>query len=90
MMYEVTMQKNLMLNDQQAGHIVGQVLMKDFEFVCQSINALKQKRDLKPHEGEDLIHDLQIRDAMTTLIKYYLTYKEYTEFFELQRVYGNV
>lgn len=89
-MYNVTMQKNMDLNHEQAGSIVAQVLMSDFEFISKEVTELLHKRDLKPYEYEDLQNNKEMRDAMKTLLRYYLTHNEHTEFFELQRVYGNV
>ena len=89
-MYNVTMQKNMDLNHEQAGSIVAQVLMSDFEFISKEVTELLHKRDLKPYEYEDLQNNKEMRDAMKTLLRYYLTHNEQIEFFELQRVYGNV
>jgi hypothetical protein len=39
---------------------------------------------------EDLKRNLEIQEAMKTLLSYYMTKSDYNEFMELQRVYGNV
>lgn len=88
-MYNVTMQKNVDLDQEQASNLVGQVLKEDFEFITKEINSYGLK-SLLPFQAEDLRRNLEIRAAMKVLLTYYLTYKEHTEFFELQRVYGNV
>ena len=88
-MYNVTMQKQVDLDHNQAANLVGQVLKEDFEFITQEINSYGLN-SLRPYEVEDLTRSLEVRAAMKVLLTYYLTHKEHTEFFELQRVYGNV
>jgi hypothetical protein len=83
------MQKQVDLDHNQAASLVGQVLKEDFEFITQEINSYGLK-SLRPYEVEDLTRSLEVRAAMKVLLTYYLTHKEHTEFFELQRVYGNV
>jgi len=88
-MYNVTMQKNVDLDHQQAASLVGQVLKEDFVFITKEINETGLKT-LLPHQVIDLQRSLEVRAAMKVLLTYYLTYEEYTEFFEIQRMYGNV
>jgi hypothetical protein len=83
------MQKQVDLDHNQAANLVGQVLKEDFEFITQEINSYGLN-SLRPYEVEDLTRSLEVRAAMKVLLTYYLTHKEHTEFFELQRVYGNV
>jgi len=78
------------LNHEQAGSIVAQVLKEDFEFISKEVAEMSFKRNLKPHEYEDLRNNIEMRDAMKSLLRYYMTHRDYTEFMELQRVYGNV
>lgn len=89
-MYNVTLMKNAELNHEQAGSIVAQVLMSDFQFISKEVNELLHKKDLKRHEMEDLTNNMEMRDAMKSLLRYYLTHNDYVEFMEIQRVYGNV
>lgn len=89
-MYNVTLLKNAELNHEQAGSIVAQVLMSDFQFISKEVNELLHKKDLKRHEMEDLTNNMEMRDAMKSLLRYYLTHNDYVEFMEIQRVYGNV
>jgi hypothetical protein len=79
------------LNHEQAGSLVAQVLKEDFEFISKEVAELIHKRDkLERHQMEDLSNNVEMRDAMKSLLRYYLTHNDYTEFMELQRVYGNV
>jgi hypothetical protein len=89
-MYNVTLQNHVALNHEQAGSLVAQVLKEDFEFISKEVNELMRKQGLKPHECEDVANNIEMRDAMKSLLRYYLTHNDYTEFMELQRVYGNV
>ena len=79
-----------MVDDEEAGALVGQVLKQDFEFICDSIDSLRRKGELKKFECEDLSMDFEVKAAMKVLLRYYLTHDDYNEFMELQRVYGNV
>lgn len=88
-MYNVTIQKNVDLGHDEAASLVGQVLKEDFEFITKEINSMEVKT-LLPFQAEDLRRSLEVRAAMKVLLTYYLTHREHTEFFELQRVYGNV
>lgn len=89
-MYNVTVSKNLELDQEQASNLVGEVLKEDFVFISQEVRSLQRKPDLKPHEAIDLQRSIEVRNAMKVLLTYYLTHNEHTEYFELQRVYGNV
>lgn len=90
-MYNVTVKRNMDLDFEDAGDLVAQVLQADFEFISKEINELKAKwNTLKPHEVHDWNRNMEVRDAMKTLMSYYMTKRSYDEFMELQRVYGNV
>ena len=89
-MYKVTIQKNVDLGPDEAESLVAQVLKEDFEFISKEVAELRFKRNLKPHEYEDLRNNIEMRDAMKSLLRYYMTHRDYTEFMELKRVYGNV
>ena len=78
---------------EEAQNLVAQVLQEDFDFISKEINELRSKAYngyLRSYEAEDLSHNLDVRDAMKTLMQYYMTRNDYNEFMELQRVYGNV
>lgn len=89
-MYNVTVRKNMELDLVEAGNVVAQVLQEDFEFISKEINELQSRNDLKPFEAVDLANNIEIRHAMKTLLRYYMVHGDYTEFMELQRVYGHV
>lgn len=90
-MYSVSVKRNMELDHEAAGDLVAQVLQEDFEFVCKEIHGLKRKiGSLKDFEIEDFKNIATVHDAMKVLLGYYLTKRDYDEFMELQRVYGNV
>jgi len=88
-MYTLKHTKSVEVDLEEAGNLVAQVLQEDYEFVSDSINKLKFKNNLKPYEAEDLARDLEIRNAMKTLLSYYMVKDEYDKFMEIQRCYGN-
>ena len=88
-MYNVSVRKNMEIDLDDAGNLVAQVLQEDFDFISKDIIDLKSK-SLKSYEMEDLKRNLEIQEAMKTLLSYYMTKRDYDEFMELQRVYGNV
>lgn len=89
-MYTVKHSAELDLNMVEAENLVAQILQEDFEFISQDINELRSKSDLKPYEGVDLARNIEVREAMKTLMQYYMVRDKYLEFMEMQRVYGNV
>ena len=90
-MYNVTMQKKIEIDQNEAGRLVGEILKSDFEFVAKEINEMHGKlHSLKAYERQDLIDTMDIFDAMKALLRYYLTHDDYSTFMELQRAYGNV
>lgn len=88
-MYNVTVKKNMEIDLDDAGNLVAQILKEDFDFISKDIIELKSK-SLKSFEMEDLKRNLEIQEAMKTLLSYYMTKSDYNEFMELQRIYGNV
>lgn len=89
-MYNVSVRKNMEIDLDDAGNLVAQVLQEDFDFLSKEIVELKSKRDIKSFEAEDLKRNIEVRDAMKVILSYYMTKRDYNEFMELQRVYGNV
>lgn len=90
-MYTVTMKKNIEIDEVEAGSFVAEVLKSDFEFIAKEVNELHFRlHTLKEYERQDLLYNMEIYDAMKTLLRYYMTLKEYNEFMEIQRCYGNV
>lgn len=89
-MYNVTVKRNMEIDLDDAGNLVAQVLQEDFDFISKDIIELKSKRNITPVEAEDLMNNVQVHEAMKILLSYYMVKRDYNEFMELQRVYGNV
>lgn len=90
MTYEVSVRKNMEIGHEEAADILAQILQVDFDFISKEINEMKNKAAWMPHEIHDWNRNMEVRDAMKTLLSYYMTKRSYDEFMELQRVYGNV
>lgn len=89
-MYSVNVTRPMEIEVGEAGNIVAQVLMDDFQSICEDIRNLRLKPNLRSFEAEDLANDIEMRDAMKTLLRYYMLQSDYAEFMEIQRIYGNV
>lgn len=89
-MYNVSVKRDMEINLEDAGNLVAQILQEDFDFISKEINELDRKINKLPHEVEDQFNNLEVRAAMKRLLRYYMTKRDYDEFMELQRVYGNV
>lgn len=90
-MYNVSVKRNMEIDLEDAGNLIAQILQEDFDFISKEINELKYNiGTLKSYEIEDLKRDIDIQNAMNVLLGYYMTKRDYDEFMELQRVYGNV
>jgi hypothetical protein len=76
---------------EEAQNLVAQILQTDFDFICKEINELNRKNvNWTNVDRQDWNDSTEVRDAMKTLMRYYMTHDDYNEFMELQRVYGNV
>ena len=90
-MYRLSQKTEVEVDAEAAGHLVAQVLMHDFDSLSRDIVGAQYKlTTLKPYEVEDLKDNIEMRDAMKTLLRYYMTHRDYEDFMELQRCYGNV
>ena len=89
-MYNVSVRKNMELDFEDAGNLVAQVLQEDFDFISKEINEMKNSRQFSEVQVQDWNNSIEVRDAMKTLMRYYMTKQDYDQFMELQRVYGNV
>jgi hypothetical protein len=83
--------KSIEVDPVEAGNFVAQVLQEDFEFISKEINEMRgYMGSWTSAQTHDWNNNMEVRDAMKTLMRYYMTHKEYKEFMELQRCYGNV
>ena len=89
-MYNVSVRKNMEIDLDDAGNFVAQVLQEDFDFISKEINEMKKIRQFSDVQVQDWNNNIEVRDAMKILLRYYMVKSDYDEFMELQRVYGNV
>ena len=89
-MFKVKHETELELSFEQAGKLVSEVLMEDFDFLSKEILEGRAKARPSAVDMEDLLNAMDTRDAMQRVLKYYLKHDDYLQFMELQRVYGNV
>ena len=89
-MYNVSVKRDMELDFEDAGNLVAQILQVDFDFISKEINEMKRIPHFSDVQVEDWNNNVEVRDAMKTLMRYYMVKSDYDEFMELQRVYGNV
>ena len=90
-MYRLTQNIEVEVDSEAAGKLVAQVLMQDFDSLSRDIVGHQYRlTTLTSAEVQDLADNIEMRDAMKTLLRYYLKHEDYVDFMELQRVYGNV
>lgn len=93
MLVNVTMEQEIDLDMEAAGNVVANVLMEDFEYISKDINTWMRQLgspNCPPYVAQDLADSIEMRNAMQTLLRYYLNMDDYRDFMETQRVYGNV
>lgn len=85
--------REIEIDIEEAQNLVAQVLQEDFDFLSKEINQAKHNHmlsNMSRVEIEDWQNSMEVREAMKTLMRYYMTRNDYNEFMEIQRVYGNV
>jgi hypothetical protein len=48
------------------------ILIQDYQGLCQDINRLESAKELKEYQRQDLDHNYRYRNAMETLLEYYV------------------
>lgn len=89
-MYRLSQKTEVEVDAEAASKLVAQVLQADFDFISKEINEMKKIVHFSEVQVEDWNNNIEVRDAMKTLMRYYMIKSDYDEFMELQRVYGNV
>jgi hypothetical protein len=83
--------REIEIDIEEAQNLVAQVLKEDFDFLSKEINEMKYNLGtMNGIQVQDWNNSMEVRDAMKTLMRYYMTRNDYNEFMELQRIYGNV
>jgi hypothetical protein len=65
---------------EQAEEVVVQVLKDDYDRLNDSIMRLRMKDHLENYQKEDLSRDVEVRDAVRTLLSYYMVNTDYQMF----------
>lgn len=68
---------NLKIGEDTADLLIRDVLVQDFQRINSSIDKLRARlNELKPFELEDLDADIEVRDALIVMLRYYLPLDE--------------
>ena len=74
------MSKKLVYVEAEAfDEVVRQTLKDDYRGLCEEVRRLERKQNLQPHEKEDLQDSRKWRDALETMLSYYLMHNEAQE-----------
>lgn len=84
MMYDVS------IAPEEADNLVAKILMETFENLSRGILSLRHKPNLSRVDAEDLANDIEIREGIKVVLKYFMVDDDYQDFIEMQRVYGYV
>lgn len=82
------------IEDEAGRGLLVDILKDDYEFISEEIKELAGQMKSGGKVSEIVVKDFNnafdVRDAIDTLLAYYMVHEDYVEFKELQRVYGNV
>jgi hypothetical protein len=68
-----------------ADNILKQNLLERYRVLCKNIEELKAKESLKFYQIADLKDYKRYRDAIKTVLRYYMTKKEFEEEFAITK-----
>lgn len=60
------------LNDEAVDGLIKSLLIQDYKGLCSDINNLESAKELRDYQKEDLEHNYRYRNAMETLLEYYV------------------
>jgi hypothetical protein len=60
------------LNNEAVDGIIKSLLVQDYKGLCSDINNLESAETLQDYQKEDLEHNYRYRNAMETLLEYYV------------------
>ena len=84
------MMYDLSIAPEEADNLVAKILMETFENLSRGILSLRHKPNLSRVDAEDLANDIEIREGIKVVLKYFMVDDDYQDFIEMQRVYGYV
>jgi len=60
------------LTSEAVDGLMQSILLQDYQGLCQDIDRLETAKELARHQREDLEHNYRYRNAMETLLEYYV------------------
>ena len=60
------------LTSEAVDGLMQSILLQDYQGLCTDINRLETAKELAKYQREDLDHNYRYRDAMETLLEYYV------------------
>jgi hypothetical protein len=60
------------LNNEALDGIVKSILIQDYKNLCSDIDNLESTKELPSYKREDLEHNYRYRNAMETLLEFYV------------------
>jgi hypothetical protein len=60
------------LNDEAVDGLIKSLLIQDYKGLCSDIDNLESAKKLRDYQKEDLEHNYRYRNAMETLLEYYV------------------
>ena len=60
------------LNDEAVDGLIKSLLIQDYKGLCSDIDNLESAKELRDYQKQDLEHNYRYRNAMETLLEYYV------------------
>jgi hypothetical protein len=60
------------LTNEAVDGLMHSILLQDYQGLCADINRLETTKELAKYQREDLEHNYRYRNAMETLLEYYV------------------
>ncbi len=60
------------LTNEAVDGLMQSILMQDYQGLCEDINRLECSKELRDHQKQDLEHNYRYKNAMETLMEYYV------------------
>ena len=60
------------LNNEAVDGIIKSILVQDYKGLCEDIDKLEKSKKLDEYQKQDLEHNYRYRNAMETLMEYYV------------------
>jgi hypothetical protein len=60
------------LNNEAVDGLIKSLLIQDYKGLCSDIDNLESAKELRDYQRQDLEHNYRYRNAMETLLEYYV------------------